>query len=121
MKRAFTILILTTIFFGCQHKINFNDFPEVSYNKDISLIISSNCTQSGCHGSKSHEGFALLTYDDVIKRSDVVAGSPENSKLYDIITTYNKENLMPRKPYSPLSDQQIQKIYLWIGQGAKNN
>ena len=121
MKRIYLILFSLTILLGCKHKTNFNELPTVSYSKDIQPIIISNCTQSGCHGSKNQEEFELLSYNDLIKNCEVTAGSPENSKLFEVITTYNKENVMPRKPYNTLTEKQIQLIYVWIGQGAKNN
>ena len=115
----FFFLIMLTI--SCKHKTNFNEFPEVSYSKNIAPIIVSNCTQSNCHGSEKHKKFELLSYDQVIKNTGVVFGSPEKSNLYNIINTYNSNDLMPPKPNSKLSDSQIEQIYLWIGQGAKNN
>ena len=121
MKRTLVIPFLCILLFGCKHATNFNEFPAVSYSKDISLIIAANCAQSGCHGSTGRQSFELLSYNDLMKNCEVNAGDPENSKLYEVITTYNKEDAMPRAPYSSLPDQQIQKIYLWIGQGAKNN
>jgi hypothetical protein len=51
----------------------------------------------------------------------ITAGSPEKSKLYKTLKTLNEEDIMPKKPYSELTESQIQKIYVWIGQGAKNN
>jgi hypothetical protein len=94
---------------------------KVSYSIDIQPIIISNCTQSGCHGSAHSEEFELLSYNDLIKHTGVNAGSPETSNLYSVIRSYNSEIIMPRMPYNPLTEKQIQLIYIWIGQGALNN
>ena len=51
----------------------------------------------------------------------ITAGSPEKSKLYKTLKTLNEEDIMPKKPYNELTEKQIQLIYVWIGQGAKNN
>lgn len=54
-------------------------------------------------------------------RGGITAGSPENSQVYTSLKSYSEENRMPLKPYDQLSEDQILRIYVWIGQGAKNN
>jgi len=77
----------------------------------------SNCTQSGCHGSSGNR-FKLLNYNDVL---DIVKpGNPHDSELYASITA-NTSDIMPQPPNPRLSDAQIETIYVWILQGAKNN
>lgn len=121
MRYLLWSIIGLVLFVGCKHKTNFDALADVHYKTDIEPIISGNCTFSGCHGLVEKERFSLLSYDDLIKHTDVVAGSPEKSELYQVINTFNKNNVMPPKPYKQLSDIQIQLIYVWIGQGAKNN
>ena len=97
------------------------DLPVISYQTDISPIISANCAlASGCHGGNSEE-FLLLSYDDVIKHCEVTPGKPHDSELYRVIRLFGGEKAMPPKPNVPLTDEQIGTIYLWILQGAKNN
>lgn len=120
-KFVITLVVMCCFMMGCKHKTDVESLPSVRYKFDIAPIISSNCTFSGCHGDTLSERFKLLTYDDVIKHCDVVANSPESSKLYSIIKTYDEEKIMPKKPYNSLTEKQIQLIYVWIGQGAKNN
>lgn len=122
MKKNKILLIglLLFIFSGCKHSINFSDYPAVSFNNDISPVIISNCTQAGCHGASGHR-VQLLSYSDISSGEMVVVGNPSKSKLYQVVSTLNKYNIMPTPKYPPLSDTQIEKIYLWIGQGAKNN
>lgn len=109
------------LLFSCKHKVDFNSLNQVYYKTDIEPIISGNCTFSGCHGLVEKKEFHLLSYDDLIKHTGVVAGSPEKSKLYQVINTFNLYKRMPTKKYNQLSDKQIELIYVWIGQGAKNN
>ncbi len=97
------------------------DIPVLSYQTDISPIISANCAlTSGCH-SGDGELFPMLTYDDVINRCGVQPGKPHSSKLYDVIRLYSGESAMPPPPSAPLTDEQIATIYVWILQGAKDN
>ena len=121
MKNIFLLLLSASIFTGCKHKANFDELPKVSYATDIQPIIISNCTQSGCHGDEKTQKFKLLTYKDVIKNGEIKEKSPESSELYQTIKSLNNEKIMPKKPYSPLTEKQIQLIYVWIGQGALNN
>jgi hypothetical protein len=121
MKQLFYISILLVLLTSCKHKTNFNDLPEVSYSKTIEPIIAGNCTQNGCHGSGEHESFELLSYNDVMRHCKIVPGDPEQGRLYSVVNTYNKNNIMPPPPSNKLTEQQIQYIYVWIGQGAKNN
>ncbi len=89
----------------------------MSFANDIEPIIIGNCTQSGCHGTGGQR-MQLLTYNDIVK--EVSAGNPNNSNLYDVITS-NEIGTMPKPPNPRLSNTQIKMIYLWIAQGAQNN
>jgi hypothetical protein len=121
IKLSISIAAMSCLALSCKHQPNFATLPTVYYSTDIAPIISGNCTFSGCHGDVSSKEFKLLNYDDVIKYCEVKAGSPQTSKLYTIIKTPKSEEVMPKPPYSLLTEQQIQLIYIWIGQGAKNN
>lgn len=104
----------------CKHKPNFEQLAEVSYAKDVSPVISSNCAFSGCHGDIDPKKFKATTYEGLMS-GGISGGHPENSTLYKTLVTLNSEELMPKKPYNNLTEKQIQLIYVWIGQGAKNN
>lgn len=121
VMRLLFFFFFVFFFISCKHKSNFSAFPEVGYNKSIEPIIISNCTQSGCHGSDNYEEFELLSYNQLMKNCEIVAGSPDKSKLLKVITSYNNFEVMPAKPYNRLTEKQIELIYVWIGQGAKNN
>ncbi|MCC6459047.1 MAG: hypothetical protein IT260_01170 [Saprospiraceae bacterium] len=96
------------------------DIPTLSFQKDISPIVSANCALSGCHDGTGEEP-ALLSFDDVMSYGEVTPGKPHDSKLYEVIRLYSGEEAMPPAPNQPLTDQQIGAIYVWILQGAHNN
>lgn len=105
---------------SCKHKTKFDELTEVSYVQHIAPIVSSNCAFSGCHGDSAFVKFSLTTYNSLMN-GGITAGSPEKSKLYSTLKTLNDEKIMPKKPYNELTEKQIQLVYVWIGQGAKNN
>lgn len=118
------LLLLSIVVVGCHTDPDLSAVPEISFSGDVQLILGSNCTMSGCHddghsssGGDDDEARSLTTYDDVMNYGDIVAGNSHRSKLYRCIT--NRDRLMP--PSGPMATQDIQKIYLWIEQGAKNN
>ncbi|MBL7936454.1 MAG: hypothetical protein JNM51_11680 [Bacteroidia bacterium] len=114
------LIIISAIFTSCKHKTNFEELTEISYSKDITKIINSNCAFSGCHGFSNYKKFSLMTYEGLIN-AGVSAGSPQTSEIYSVIKTLNENEIMPKKPYNELTEKEIQLIYIWIGQGAKNN
>lgn len=119
MKIKVTFLLLTAGLFllvSCQHPSVFADSPAVTFSLDISPIINSNCAMSGCHDAGGHEAKSLITYDDVMRY--VKENSPDESKLYKVLYA-SGEDKMPRN--GDLTDLQKQLIFVWIGQGAKNN
>jgi hypothetical protein len=109
------ILILST----CKHNIPLPYFPLpadsiVCFRGDIYPIINSSCAKSGCHdGSESPD---LKTYDDIIKI--VNTNNPGKSKILRLITKTSGERKMP--PDKDLTPDQINLIYWWIEQGAKD-
>ncbi|MFN9502531.1 MAG: c-type cytochrome domain-containing protein [Chryseotalea sp.] len=98
----------------CTHDVAVPDSPEISFSGQILPIIASNCGTSGCHDGG--EEFSLRTFEEI--RGNVTPGDARKSKLYKAITRLNFE---PMPPDGPLTDQQINVIYAWIMQGAKNN
>lgn len=88
---------------------------EISFKDDIIPIFNQNCNSSGCH---STGGFAPdLTpenaYGDLFATNQIDTVTPENSNLYELITTGSM------KTYS--TAEATAKILVWIEQGAKNN
>jgi len=122
-----TIFIPTVIAFSfiwmlvtsCKHEPELiPGTPEVCFDRDVMLIINSNCNVPGCHGSNG-EAPSLSTYDDV--RRFVEPGKPVHSKLHEVITANpNSERFMPPKPKTALTNEQIDILSLWILQGAEH-
>jgi uncharacterized membrane protein len=113
------ISILTSLlFFSCHHNSDIPAIPVVTFSGDVQAILVGNCTQGGCHGAgNDHRRFSLVTYEDVMNSGTVIAGDARNSNLYKAITGRN--NIMPKAPQAPLTDDQIRFIFIWIAQGAK--
>ena len=94
----------------------------VYFKNTIQPIITASCAYSGCHDAATAEdGVILDTYANIIQTGDVKAGRPEDSKLYKVLIENDPDDIMPPPPGSPLSSVQINDIYQWIMQGAKNN
>ncbi len=111
----FTIIVLAAI--SCRREPDLTGLPEVSFKNNISPILSSNCTFSGCH-SESGGKFPLITYDQVMNQ--VEPGRAHKSGLYKSLVNEAEEN-MPPDNYPQLTNDELKYIYVWIEQGAKNN
>ncbi len=91
----------------------------VCFQRDVQPIITSNCTQSGCHNSTDREkGRDYSTYDGIMR--DVEPGNYRQSELYKVLVTIGPE-VMPKSPYNRLSKDQIRTIATWIEEGATND
>jgi hypothetical protein len=95
---------------------------ELSFQNDVRPIFQSfGCTS--CHGSSG--GLTVTSVAQLLKGGDhgtaVVAGKPESSLLIAKLSSSPPfGNRMPQGgPYLP--DSTVQKIRLWIAQGAKDN
>ena len=90
------------------------------YDRDIQPILSTSCAVSDCHDAVTHkEGIDLSSYSKVL--AAIKPGNPGSSKIYEAITeSPDKEDFMPQKPYSALSQAAIDTIYSWIKRGGLN-
>ena len=124
MKKLFVLIAIiaipSAVFYSCQHEPVLPE-EQVSFSTDIMPIIQQGCWHAGCHGDSLNSEFKLSDYQKIMDRCDVVAGKPQRSGLYQVITTTSGENKMPQEPYPSLTERQIKLIYIWIAQGAKNN
>lgn len=131
------ILILLTssiVFIACKHEPLFEKPEEpptesntcsadsVYFQQQVLPIFISNCTESGCHDAASHEdGIVLTSYNSIMGTGKVKAYQPNNSELYKVMIDNNPDDRMPPPPKNPLSQEQLNTVYKWISQGAKNN
>src|SRR5207248_38786 len=97
----------------------------VSYYKDIRPILQIHC--QGCHQPAKAQGDYVLTqYAELFKagntgKEPVVKGQPEASHLVQqLLPAGGKPPAMP-KGKEPLPEPVIQKIRLWIAQGATDD
>lgn len=92
------------------------------FGRDILPVLVSSCAMTGCHDNVTHrDGINLTSYQQMINSQVVKASNPGNSKLYKVISlNASDEDIMPPKPYSPLSKAVIDTIYKWIQRGALN-
>lgn len=89
----------------------------VYFQQQVLPVFISNCAMGGCHDATSHkEGINLTSYSTIMA-GGIRAGNPGSSKLYKVII----EGSMPPRPYSALTQDQINILNKWITQGAKNN
>ena len=87
----------------------------VSFSMDVLPIFINTCAQSGCHASNGippnlspDNAYISLTFFGYVD-----LGTPENSKIYQKITTGSMKNFA--------TDQDRAIILRWIEQGALDN
>jgi WD40 repeat protein len=94
----------------------------ISFGTEIAPIFLQQC--QGCHGPEKAKGqyrvdtFQRLMKPGKSKAAPVVAGKPEKSEIFRLISTNDEDDRMPQKA-DRLSDKQIASIKQWIEQGAK--
>lgn len=109
--------------------------PDTTYfQNDVLPLLQSNCAISGCHDAATRaEGIQLTDYTTILKSGGVVAGNPNSSKLYTILSGGGgddksanagqgvQDGIMPPPPKAPFTAAQKDLVKTWILQGAKNN
>jgi hypothetical protein len=133
---AFAVITFTILglLMACKHDVPIPDpsnDPIVSmdcpsdtvyFQNSILPILVSNCAMSGCHDQQSaREGIILSDYVNIINTGSVRPGNSEHSELYEAITDFNSDDIMPPSGYGSLSSEEINLIKTWIDQGAINN
>lgn len=97
------------------------DSDTIYFQNTILPLVVSSCATTGCHDKKSHrDGIILTDYSSILKTGKIKAGDPDDSEFFESLTD-SDDDLMPPRPMDPLSADQIQKIEMWIEQGAQNN
>lgn len=94
--------------------------PDVVYfTRDILPVLRGSCALSGCHDPASAtDGVVLDNYDNIIATGDIIAFDLSESKLYQVITEDDPDEVMP--PTGKLDNERINLIATWILQGAEN-
>lgn len=99
------------------------DPDTVYFENDIAPLLASSCAIPGCHDVQTaEEGVIMTGYYNIISTGEVEPGKPGKSDMYEAITETDPDKKMP-PPSSgkSLTQDQINMIYTWIAQGAKNN
>ncbi|MEI6263837.1 MAG: c-type cytochrome domain-containing protein [Sphingobacteriia bacterium] len=90
---------------------------DVVITKSVISIIRNNCVSASCHGGSGVKPY-LNTYEDVMTM--VKPGNPEESQLFQLITTSDLNKAMPPINYGvDLTVTEKSIIYNWIKNGAK--
>lgn len=92
----------------------------ISFSGEIAPILSQQC--GNCHGSDNPRGRLDLSSFAMMKRGGqngalLFPKQAQRSLLMLRLTTQNAQARMPRNG-NPLSRAELEKIYLWINQGA---
>jgi len=103
-----------------------NDHPcdpdSVYFENEILPLIVSSCATTDCHGTVNpQDDIILADYASIIDNGKIKPGDPEGSKLFKVINEDEPQDRMPPEPNEPLTAEQINKVRIWIEQGALNN
>jgi Planctomycete cytochrome C len=90
-------------------------------NQVLPLLLSS-CAIPGCHDPITAENDNIFTsYAGVMSGGEITPGDPWDSKIIEVITDTDPDNIMPPAPHQPLTSAEIDMLVTWIQQGAQNN
>ena len=99
---------------ACHHEpLIIDDLDTVCFGAQVLPVLQGSCGIAGCHDG-SQEGFLAADYASIVR--SVKSGDPRGSKLYQVITDINGEEMMP--PDRPLTQEQRTIIQVWIAQDA---
>lgn len=94
----------------------------VYFSNQILPLFQSSCAISGCHdAATAEEGIILDSYENILGSGELIPFNPDEGDIYENITETDPDKIMPPPPESPLSQEQIDMVELWILQGAQNN
>ena len=97
---------------------------KVSYYREVRPILQAQCL--GCHQpSKAKGGFVMSEFKKLLaggdsKEAAIVPEQPARSALIRLITPRDGETEMPKGRPS-LADFEIERIRIWIAQGAADD
>jgi len=95
----------------------------LDFDEHIRPILEANCYK--CHGEKKQKGKLRLDAPGHIRKGGdsgeplFVAGKRAESFLYKLVSRHDPDEAMPPKEKDALSKEVIERIGLWIDQGAK--
>lgn len=123
--------MLAVIAAGCKDSVTATDLDareipasNVSFSKHIQPVLEVKCNFSGCHDNASRAGgLSLTSWSNTTSSLNVVfPGEPQNSTLYTSLVAGAINRMPPEGPsFLPMTKKQIDGVYTWIKEGAKNN
>jgi WD40 repeat protein/mono/diheme cytochrome c family protein len=120
----FTVCLIALMGAEPPSKVGPQETP-VSYHGEVRKILQQHC--QGCHQpAKAGGGFVMTSHAALLAKGDsgepgLVPGKPEASKVVAQITAHGgKKPAMPRGG-EPLPEKDVEKIVLWVRQGAKDD
>lgn len=130
-----TAVLLICLFVSCKHDASILPGPAnsgmdttsssadtgICFTRDILPIFISSCAKSGCHDAASQQKGYIFTSYETITAKKFTPGNPDETELYEVITESDADDIMPRPPNPPLTNEQITMIRNWILQGAPNS
>ncbi len=96
------------------------DEDSIFFQRDIQPLFIAKCgSTGGCHSVDSAQGnLVLSTFDTTLNSGVVIPFDPSNSLLYQRITAPDTSKRMPPPAADQLDAKDMQKIFLWIQDGA---
>ncbi|MCA8997756.1 MAG: hypothetical protein KDA80_12245 [Planctomycetaceae bacterium] len=98
-----------------------DDAPTVDYSKDVAPILTKYC--AGCHNDSDREAeFSLESYASLQQGTEdgpaVLPGDASSSLIWRLIQGDSEPKMPPEDEPQP-SPEELEKLRLWIEQGAK--
>lgn len=99
----------------------------VSYNKDVQPILSKNCSECHAPGQKGFEASGLDTtsYQALMKGGKfgqlIKPGDAFSSSLNMLVEGRAHSSIRMPHGREKLPDRDIEKLKVWVNEGAKNN
>ena len=98
------------------------DSTIIWFQQQVLPILTSSCTNPGeglnCHHTAvdDNDNIQITSYETLMG-----SGIVQDGDLMEAITETDPDDVMPPPPHTPLTQEQINLIALWIQQGAQNN
>ena len=98
------------------------DPDTIYFTKDVMPILLSSCGMALCHDDITKSGDIQITsYETLIESDILVPGDPDDSEMYQRMSSTDPFEVMPPSPRGPISSINIETVRKWIEQGALNN
>ncbi|MCA9086255.1 MAG: DUF1549 domain-containing protein [Planctomycetaceae bacterium] len=90
---------------------------EVDFAHSVVPILKKHCAE--CHtGAKSEGGFSFNTKRKLDELGSVVPGSPDKSRLIELVRSTDTEDQMPPADRPRLTDAEVQQLQKWVQAGV---